>query len=67
LTKWVAQAIRKKAVSGNFRGDYPSVIWYKAADGTVYEGRITNRVQGIYHGYPISEDEWPQNIEDYYD
>lgn len=67
LTGWVAAAIRKGAVSGNFQGDYPREIWYKAGDGRVYKGRITNHVQGEYHGFPIPEEEWPQKIDEYYD
>ncbi|WP_251922134.1 hypothetical protein [Salinibacter ruber] len=66
LAEWVAEAIRKKAVSRNFSGDYPDEIWYKADDGTVYKGRISNPGQGEYHGFPISEDEWPQEIEEIY-
>lgn len=66
LSEWVAEAIRRRAVSGKFRGDYPSEVWYKAEDGQVYKGRITNQAQGTYHGFPIPESEWPQKIEECY-
>lgn len=67
LSEWVAEAIRKGAISGNFRGDYPSEIWYMTEDGKVYKGRITNQGLGEYHGFPIPKEEWPQKIEEYYD
>jgi hypothetical protein len=32
--------------------------FYQDGD-TVYEGRLVNREQGQYKGYPLGEDEWP--------
>ena len=37
-----------------------------AADDVVFEGRLVNREQGTYKGYPLNRQEWPPDIEDVY-
>lgn len=32
----------------------------------VFEGRLVNRTQGTYKGYPLAEKEWPDGIESIY-
>ena len=34
--------------------------------GTVFEGRLVNRVTGEYKGYPLHPGEWPRGIEEIY-
>ena len=40
-------------------------MWYEN-DGTVFEGRLVNRGQGAYKGYPLYAEEWPVGIEELY-
>jgi len=66
ITEWLKNAIRLGA-TGTWEGRFPRYVWYKDGD-TMYEGRLTNPVQGQYKGYPLrSRDEWPNNIERIYE
>ena len=33
---------------------------------TVFEGRLVNRGNGTYKGFPLLRSEWPKGIEDWY-
>ena len=37
-----------------------------AHEGTVFEGRLVNRENGEYKGYPLDRDEWPAGIEEFH-
>jgi len=65
ITDWLREAICKGVVSGYFEGRFPRYVWYKDGD-VVYEGRLSNRDQGHYKGYPLEKDDWPRGIETYY-
>lgn len=65
LTAWLQEAIRKGCCSAFDGGSFPRYVWYKDGD-TVYEGRLVNRVNGEYKGFPLRKEEWPAGIEDYY-
>jgi len=59
LTEWLREALRSGAVGGPVEGDFPRYVWYRDGD-TVYEGRLVNRGNGEYKGYPLEPDEWPR-------
>lgn len=62
---WLRSAISQGAVGAPWEGEFPRYVWYKH-DSTVFEGRLTERRQGAYKGYPIDEAEWPRGIEELY-
>lgn len=39
-------------------GAYPQYVWIRVEE-TVFEGRLSEREQGWYHGYPLDRTEWP--------
>ena len=47
--------IDKGLISQQFRGQFPQNIWAVTDDGFPLEAMLSNRSQGIYHGYPIPE------------
>ena len=60
------QGLRKGAVSEFWEGTFPRYVWYKD-DGMVYEGRLVNKENGEYKGYPFNRSEWPKGIEKFYE
>ena len=61
-TKCLRESIRSGSISDNWASDFPRYIWCKVGP-IVYEARLTNERQGVYHGYPLnSSDEWPRGI-----
>ena len=65
LRDWLQTAIRRGAVGAPWEGEFPCYVWYKH-EKIVFEGRLVNRAQGAYKGYPLFEDEWPTGIEGIY-
>ena len=65
LSDWLRTAIRRGAVGAPWEGEFPRYVWYEH-ENIVFEGRLVNRAQGTYKGYPLLEDEWPNDIEDIY-
>ena len=65
LSNWLRTAFRKGAVGQPLEGSFPRYVWYKH-EGVVFEGRLVNRTQGTYKGYPLAEEEWPDGIEGIY-
>jgi hypothetical protein len=63
---WLEKAIRRGAVSEHWEGRFPRYVWYKEGE-TVYEGRLVNRDQGWYKGYPLTAEESPPGIEVFYE
>jgi hypothetical protein len=54
------RGVMKGLVSEQWRGDYPQNIWsvYTVGDRTwVIEAQLENQVQGVYHAYPLPEDD----------
>ena len=62
VEQWLRSAIRRGAVGAPWEGDFPRYVWYRWGD-VVFEGRLVNRGDGSYKGYPLGEDEWPRGIE----
>ena len=62
VTEWLRSAIRQGATGGLWEGGFPRYAWYKHED-TVFEGRLVNRGDGSYKGYPLEPREWPAGIE----
>lgn len=63
---WLEEAIRRGTVSEHWEGRFPRFVWYKEGR-TVYEGRLVNRDQGWYKGYPLAAEESPAGIEAFYE
>lgn len=61
ITEWVRHGIRNGHFGALMEGDFPRYVWYRENE-TVYEGRLVNREQGAYKGYPLESDEWPDGI-----
>ena len=41
------------------KGEFPRYVWVANEEGC-FEGRLTNRDQGIYKGYPLRPEECPE-------
>ena len=55
---WLRKGILAGCIDTPWEGDFPRYVWYQD-ENTVYEGRLVNRDQGYYKGYPLTEDKWP--------
>ena len=62
---WLRSAIRRGAIGAPWDGEFPRYVWYKWSD-IVFEGRLVNRGNGSYKGYPLDRQEWPDGIEAIY-
>jgi hypothetical protein len=58
VTEWLRAALRRGDVSAYFENQFPRYVW-ATVDGTCYEARLSNSVQGIYKGYPLASSECP--------
>ena len=65
ICKWLRSAIRRGATGAPWEGNFPRYVWYKHGD-IVFEGRLVNRGNGSYKGYPLDNEEWPDGIEEIY-
>ena len=65
VTEWLHSALLLGATGAPWEGDFPRYVWYKQ-DEIVFEGRLVNRTQGWYKGYPLGNNEWPVGIEAVY-
>lgn len=61
VTEWLRSAILSGQIGSPVEGEFPRYVWYRHND-TLYEGRLVNKESGQYKGYPLGEDEGPQNI-----
>lgn len=68
-TDLLKAGVRKGMISQQTRGEWPQNVWSVSKNGVPYEAQLENRVQGIYHGYPMATDddfrkavlkEWPE-------
>ena len=66
VTRWLRDSIRKGITGKLWEGDFPRYVWRKQGD-TVYEGRLVNRRNGEYKGYPLRREQWPRGIEGMHD
>ena len=65
LHGWLRTAIRAGATGAPWEGAFPRYVWYKHED-TLFEGRLVNRENGDYKGYPLHRNEWPRGVEEIY-
>jgi hypothetical protein len=65
ITSWVREAIQRGAIGEPWEGDFPRYVWHKVGE-TVYEGRLVNRGNGEYKGWPLRAHEWPRWIGEVY-
>ncbi len=61
LTKWLRKGLRERHIGAPWEGGFPRYVWYSDR-GQWYEGRLVNRDQGQYKGYPVAPDELPQGL-----
>jgi hypothetical protein len=61
-TRVLRGSIRDGQVSASWIGRFPKLVW-TLVDDVLYEARLSNRVLGEYHAYPLEDKrEWPQNL-----
>ena len=65
VSKWLHSALLLGATGAPWEGGFPRYVWHKEGS-IVFEGRLVNRTQGWYKGYPLSNNEWPDGIEALY-
>lgn len=61
VARWKALMLGNAAMPRSVEGPRP-LVW-KRVDGLVFEGRVSNRDSGWYHGYPITAAEMPRWLE----
>jgi hypothetical protein len=49
----IQRGIRANLLDARSSHDDPLLIWTIDDNGWIYEGKLTNPGQGIYHGYPV--------------
>ncbi len=65
VNTWLREAFSKGAISEYMEGDFPRFVWYKT-NGMAFQGRLTNRGNGEYKGFPVSLSELPKGIDKIY-
>jgi hypothetical protein len=61
LTEWLRSGIRKGYIAAPWEGDFPRYAWAEI-DGTWYEARLVNSVQGTYKGWETTVGQLPEGI-----
>ena len=61
LTRWLRSAIMAGRVSVEWEGNFPKYVWHVEGD-TCFEGRLVNRENGDYKGYPLEDTERPYGL-----
>lgn len=61
INGWLRSAVRSGAVGGEWEGMFPRYVWHREGD-TVFEGRLVNRGNCSYKGYPLEKEEWPKRL-----
>lgn len=62
INGWLRSAVRNGTVGGEWEGMFPRFVWHREGD-TVFEGRLVNRGNGSYKGYPLDGvEEWPKPL-----
>lgn len=59
VQQWLECAVSSGCVGELKEGEFPRYVWYRDTE-IVYEGRLVNRGNGEYKGYPLHENEWPE-------
>jgi hypothetical protein len=65
VNKWLKDAIAKGAISAFFEGEFPRYVWFKNGN-QAFMGRLINKIQGEYKGFPIEPFECPNELNDIY-
>ena len=47
------EGLRRGLISEQTRGEFPQNVWSVTGEGNPLEAQLENRIQGIYHGYPM--------------
>jgi hypothetical protein len=55
LEQALRDAIRTPCVDKEFRGDFPARVW-AFINGILHEARLTNQMNGEYHGFPVEHE-----------
>jgi hypothetical protein len=53
----LASGFRKGTFDVRSTGSWPQNVWAISGAGEVFEAQLENSEQGIYHGYPLPEDD----------
>lgn len=61
LTGWLRNGLKEGNLGAPWEGSFPRYIWY-FGKGQWYEGRLVNRDQGHYKGYPVDADQLPNGL-----
>ncbi len=62
IESWLREAMQKGSVGTPWEGRFPRYVWVTNTEGS-FEGRLTNRDQGTYKGYPLLPEERPSWLE----
>jgi hypothetical protein len=55
--KLLKQAATKGMISRQIRNGWPQNVWAVSDDGQAFEGQLENAAIGVYHGYPMSNND----------
>ncbi len=47
----------RKGMTSSLASEWPQNVWAVSLGGEVFEAQLENSVQGIYHGYPLQEND----------
>ncbi|WP_143663611.1 hypothetical protein [Streptomyces sp. NRRL B-24085] len=61
ITEWLREGFSLGNIGELFEGEFPRYVWVKRGN-IVYEGRLVNREQGHYKGYPLAPNEFPEGL-----
>lgn len=61
INGWLRSAVLSGSVGGEWEGMFPRYVWHREGD-TVFEGRLVNRGNGSYKGFPLEKEEWPKPL-----
>lgn len=53
IRSWMARGIQAGLIGSQVEQGVPSLIWAVADTGWIFEARLTNAGQSVYHGYPV--------------
>ena len=51
------EGARRGLISARLSNGFPQNIWAVTGDDIPLEAQLENRIQGTYHGYPVTEDD----------
>ncbi len=56
-TSLLRKAVQRGLISVQERQGWPQNVWAVSENGTPLEAMLENRASGVYHGYPMQEDD----------